>query len=127
MSKILSIATVAVLILHGLIHLMGTVTYLQLSTVDGLAYKTTLLNGRWDVGQPGIAVFGVLWAVTAIGFIVSAAGLIAGRSWTHPMLVGVTLLSLVITALDWNTAFAGAILNVVILIALWLRPLISER
>ena len=127
MSKIFSVAAVAVLILHGIIHLMGIVTYLRLGVVEGMTYKTTLLNGRWDVGQTGIAVFGILWAVSAAGFIVSAIGLSAGWTWAQPMLISVTILSLVLTALDWNTAFAGVILNVIILIAVWLGPRIVER
>ncbi|MDX1378761.1 MAG: hypothetical protein R3307_07930 [Anaerolineales bacterium] len=125
MSKIFYGITVGILIVHGLIHLMGTVTYLRLGSVEGLTYKTTLFNGRWDVGQTGMAVFGALWAVAAIGFVIAAIGLIAGWSWSQPMLICVTILSLVLTALDWNTAFAGVILNIVILIAVWLGPRLS--
>lgn len=51
--KTLSIIAMIVLILHGLIHLMGTVTYMKLGTVQGLTYKTTLLGGRWDLGEKG--------------------------------------------------------------------------
>jgi type IV secretory pathway VirB6-like protein len=31
-------------------------------------------------------------------------------------------LSLVLTALDWNAAFAGVLLNIAILVLLWLGP-----
>ena len=41
---------------------MGTVTYFQLGIFEELPYKTTLLNGSWNVGQTGIATFGALWA-----------------------------------------------------------------
>ncbi len=44
--KTLSVTAAVILILHGLIHLMGTVTYMKLGTVQGLTYKTTLLGGR---------------------------------------------------------------------------------
>ena len=127
MSKIFYSIAIGILILHGLIHLMGTVTYLRLGTVEGLNYKTTLLNGRWDVGKTGMAVFGALWAVAAIGFIVAAVGLIGGWTWAQAVLINVTILSLVLTALDWNTAFAGFILNVVILSVIRLGPRIAER
>lgn len=57
-----------VLIAHGLIHLMGTTVYMRLGDIIGFTYKTTLLGGRWDVGSAGISVFGLLWAVAAVGF-----------------------------------------------------------
>ena len=43
----------ALLVVHGLIHLMGTVNYMKLGTVQGLTYKITLLG--WDIEKP---VFG---------------------------------------------------------------------
>lgn len=88
---------------------------MQLTTIEGMAYKTTLLGGRWDLGEAGIRVFGALWVVAAIGFAVAAVALLAGWGWWQPVLVGVTLFSLVLTALDWSNAFASVIINIVIL------------
>jgi len=42
------------------------------------------------------------------------------------MTLGVTLLSLVLTALDWDVAFAGVILNIAILALLWLGPRVAS-
>lgn len=119
-SKKLPVFAAIILALHGLIHLMGTVTYLQIGTVEGFAYKTTLLNGSWDLGPSGIAVFGALWAVAANGFLAAAVSLLVDRDCAQPMLLGVTLFSLTLTALDWSTAYAGAIINLGILAAFWL-------
>lgn len=124
--KTLSIIAAIVLILHGLIHLMGTVTYVKLGTVQGLTYKTTLLGDRWDLGESGIAVYGALWAVATVGFVIAAIALLAGWEWYRPFLMGVAALSLVITSLDWKDARAGAILNIVILIILGLGPYITK-
>jgi len=41
------------------------------------------------------------------------------------LLLGTTLLSLVITGLDWSVAYIGAIINVVILGILLLVPLFT--
>lgn len=60
MSKTLIIIAAIVLVLHGLIHLMGTAVYLKWAHIEGLHDKTTLLGGRWDVGEGGIKVFGAL-------------------------------------------------------------------
>ncbi|MCC6300560.1 MAG: ABC transporter permease [Anaerolineales bacterium] len=124
--KILSVVIALALILHGLIHLMGTVTYMKLGAVQGLTYKTTLLGGRWNLGENGIAVYGALWALAAIGFAAAAIALLAGWDWYRPALMGVALFSFALTALDWKVAFAGVILNVVILAWLWLAPLIGK-
>ena len=123
--KVITVLAAILLILHGLIHLMGTVVYTKLGTVKGLSYKTTLLGGRWDLGEGGITVFGALWAVAAVGFVVAALALLTGWSWWKPVLIGVTLFSLVLTSLDWGVAFAGIVVNLGILAALWLGPRIA--
>jgi hypothetical protein len=111
-----------VLIAHGLIHLMGTTVYMRLGDVQGFSYKTTLLGGRWDVGAAGISVFGSLWAVAAVGFVAASVGMLTGSSWWQPVLIVVSVFSLVLTGLDSSLAFAGVILNLVILALLfWSR------
>ena len=125
MLKIVLIVATIVLVLHGLIHLMGTVAYMKLGVIQQLPYKTTVLGGRWDLGAGGIAVYGVLWAVAAIGFVVAALAFWFGWVGWQPLLLGMTLLSLVLTALDWDVAFAGVILNIAILALLWLQPLLT--
>lgn len=122
MSKIILTVAAVVLILHGLIHFMGTTSYLQLADLPELPYKTTVLDGRWDLGESGVAVYGVLWAVAAIGFVIAALAFWLGWAWWQPVLLGVTLLSLALTILDWNVAFVGVIVNVAILALLWLEP-----
>ncbi len=120
LTKAFLIFPAIILALHGLIHLMGTITYLQIGTIEGFAYKTTLLNGVWELGSPGIAVFGALWAVAANGFLAAAVSILVDRDCSQPMLLVMTLFSLTLTALDWSTAFGGTIMNLVILVAFWL-------
>ena len=111
-----------ILVAHGLIHLIGTTVYLRLGEITGFAYKTTLLGGRWDLGAAGIGVFGALWAVAAVGFIVAAIGMLTSSSWWQAALIAVTIFSLLLTGLDSSLAFAGIGLNIVILIAVfWMR------
>ncbi len=120
--KTLIILAALALILHGIIHLMGTATYMKLGAVQGLTYKTTLLDGRWDLGENGIALYGALWALAAIGFGAAAIALLAGWDWYRPALIAAAVFSLALTVLDYKVAFAGAILNVIILAWLWLAP-----
>lgn len=119
-SKKIHVFAAIALALHGLIHLMGTITYLQIGTIEGFTYKSTLLNGSWDLGPSGIAVFGALWAVAANGFLAAAVSILIDRDYAQPMLLAMTLFSLTLTALDWSTAYAGIIVNLIILVAIWI-------
>jgi hypothetical protein len=118
----MTIIVAIVLIVHGLIHLMGTAVYVGHAQIKGLAYKTTLLSGRWDLGDEGIRIFGALWVLPAVGFIAAALALLAGWEWWKVALVGVALLSFVLTALDWSNAFMGAIVDIAILVLALLGP-----
>ena len=119
MSKIIRIIAAVILFFHGLIHLMGTTVYMKLGNLEGFPYKTTILNGRIDLGENGIYLFGVLWALAAIGFVVTAVGLFTQRKWNQSLLVGVSIFSLVLTGLDWESASTGAIVNIAILAIVW--------
>jgi hypothetical protein len=94
------------------------VVYWQLAVVNEIPYKTTLLNGRWDIGDPGMRIFSLLWLVGTIGFVVAAAGMALRTAWWQPVMLVTALFSLVITILDWDAAKFGAITNIIILIIL---------
>ncbi len=126
MPRTLIVFAAVILVLHGLVHLMGTTVYMKLGTIQNLPYKTTVLGGRVDLGEGGMRLFGALWAIAAAGFVVAGVGLMAGWPWWRPLLVVVTFFSLTLTVADWQAAFAGAIVNVIILAALWLVPLVHR-
>jgi hypothetical protein len=118
----LIIGAAAVLALHGLIHLMGTTVYMQWSTIEGFPYKTTLLGGRWDLGASGVRLFGLMWLLAAVGIVVAGVGLFTHAAWLPPVLLVATLLSLAICTLDWELAWRGAVIDLVILVLLALAP-----
>ena len=113
------------LALHGLIHLLGFTSYLNLVTVPTLPYKTAVLGGRLDLGAAGMSLFGLAWGVAALGFVLVAAGYLFGWAWWRPALIAVTLLSLVVTVLDYGPAWAGIVVNLAILALLFLVPRLS--
>ena len=119
------VAAGILMVLHGLIHLMGTTVYMELGSLEALPYKTTLLGGRWELGAGGIRVFGALWLMPAVGFALAGTALVAGWSWPTLLLVIVTLFSLTLTLLDWDRAFAGALFNTAILGVVWAGPSIA--
>jgi len=122
MLRTMTIAAVAVLVLHGLVHLIGTAVYMRLAEVAEMPYKTVLLGGAWDVGDGGIRLFGALWALAALGFLAAAAAWLLALSGWPSLLAGVTLFSLALTVLDYQVAFMGVVVNLAILAALAVAP-----
>lgn len=115
-----------ILMIHGLVHLMGSSVYLKLAEIEGLPYKTSLLNGLWEVGSQGITVFGALWIPAAIGFVVIGGLWLIPNKLLKRWIVWITTFSLVLTVLDYSTAYAGILVNVVVL-AVVLPSLRSEN
>lgn len=115
----------AFFVLHGLVHLLGVTAYWRLGRVDGLAYKTTVGGGRWDLGDRGIRVYGGAFLLAALGFVIAGIGVASQATWWPPLVIGAALVSLAVTALDWETAHTGAILDVAILGAIGLALAMS--
>ncbi len=107
---------------HGVIHLMGLIAYWPLGTLAELPYKTTLLDGRWDVGRGGMRLYSVLWLLAAVGFVVAAVGLVLRWDGWWTLLLATTLLSLLVTALDWRASYRGAVIDLILLAGLLLWP-----
>jgi hypothetical protein len=119
MIRILSISVAVIAILHGLVHLMGFAAYWPLANVPELPYKTSLLNGRWEVGAAGMRLFSLLWLLAALGWVVAGVLLVFKQPSWAPLMLGATLLSLVICILDWGAAFRGAWIDLVFLVILF--------
>jgi hypothetical protein len=119
MIRLLSLSLAALAVIHGLIHLMGFVAYWPLATISDLPYKTSLLNGLLEVGVLGMRLFGLLWLLAALGWVVAGVWLIFQRPAWAPLMLGAALLSLVICILDWGVAFRGALIDLVFLVILF--------
>lgn len=120
--KLVPIVIGTFVLLHGVVHLMGTASYLKLGTISDMPYKTSILGGRVDLGKTGIGIFGLLFLVSAIGFVVAAIGIWTGWAYWPAVLMAVATFSLVLTLMDWSVAYVGATINLIILLALWFRP-----
>ena len=122
MQRLLFVGAGAILVLHGLVHLMGTTVYSGRGKIEGLPYKTALLGGRWEVGETGMFLFGGLWLIPVVGFCVLGTALVFNGPVSTVALVLTTVISLVLTSLDWDRAFAGAAVDAAILVALATAP-----
>jgi len=107
-----------ILILHGLVHLLGFALYWKLTDIEGLTYKTTFLGGRINLGEINMKIYGALWLLCMLGFLVASVGIFTRQYWWPTLTIMTAILSLVITIMDWSEARFGVIVNIGILIVL---------
>lgn len=103
------------LVLHGIAHLVGFVVPWNLLNVEDVEYKTTLLSGRWDVGDLGIRLVGILWLAGAAAFIATGAALLAGAAWWKKAAFYTSLGSLTLSVLGWPDSRIGVAINFLLL------------
>jgi hypothetical protein len=116
----LRIITAAILILHGFVHILGFLVYCQISKIEGINYKTTILADKLDIGHAGTRIYGVFWLLITIAFIISGVALILLLPWWQSLTLWITILSLIITTLGWPDSRFGVFVNIIILIFLFI-------
>ena len=90
--------------------------------MQDIPYKTTLLAGRWDIGDKGIRAFGIVWFLILIGYVAGAIGVAFNQNWWYVVTMAMTSISLIVCILDVPAAKFGVIINVVLLILLIIGP-----
>jgi hypothetical protein len=106
------------LVLHGLVHLMGFFAYWPLATIPDLPYKTAVLAGQLELGAVGIQIFSIFWLIPALGFAATSIAMIGRWHRWQSVLLTMTIISFVVTVLDWQVAFRGTIIDLAILLVL---------
>lgn len=111
------IQTIAAILiaLHGVIHLIGFVTPWRIATLEGFAYRTTIFNGAFDVGDVGVRVIGLVWLGLTFGFLAAGYGVWRGEPWAIGLTGVLAIVSLVVCLLGLPETFAGIAINIVIL------------
>lgn len=95
----------ALLVIHGLIHILGFVKAFDLATVDQLVRPIT---------RPA----GILWLTCTVLFLAAAGMLLAGASWWWlPGLVAL-ILSQALIIMSWSDARFGTIANLLLVLPL---------
>ncbi len=113
----------ALLVAHGIAHLVGFVVPWRLLASADMPYKTTILAGRIDVGANGIRLVGVLWLL--VGAMTMGAAIAWRLDWPDPMALtaAALLLSLPLCIVEWPLTKIGLAVDVVLLVAL---PVIAQ-
>jgi len=116
----------ALLIAHGVAHLVGFVVPWKLVSTTEVPYRTTVLGGVSDLGDAGARALGVVWLMAALAFVLLAGSVLAGsnvRPWALAMLALSSLLCIV----GWPEARIGLVVNVVLLTVLLAMPDLAAR
>jgi hypothetical protein len=108
----------ALLVAHGIAHLVGFVASWRLATFAEMPYKTTVLAGQADIGDIGIRVMGGLWLLAALGFVAAAAAVITGTDWATRFTVTLAVASSVLCVIAWPEARIGLAVNLGLMTAL---------
>ena len=96
---------------HGIAHGVGfAVSWHVISTID-LPYSTTVFGGRWNVGDEGIRLVGLLWLLAGAACLIAAAGVVTDAPWAVGATIAALVLSLAMCAVGWPAARTGVYLN----------------
>jgi hypothetical protein len=104
----------ALLLIHGFAHVVGFIVSWKLAKLEEMPYKTTLLGGRWDVGDAGIRGVGVLWALVGLGMFTLGGVLALTGFLSEGQLLAFSLVSSVLCVLGWPDSKLGLVANAVI-------------
>ncbi|HEX6051724.1 MAG TPA: hypothetical protein VFZ21_20795 [Gemmatimonadaceae bacterium] len=114
------LALAILMALHGIAHMVGFAGSWQLAASSDLPYKTTVLNGRLDLGDTGIRALGLLWVLAALAFVFVAAGAVLEAGWWAKAAVITAVGSLVLTSLELPAARVGLVLNLFLIVVVLL-------
>ena len=90
----------------------------QLASMNEIPYKTTVLGGNVDLGDAGIRVVGVLWAVAAVAFVTVSGATAFDKPWWPTAAVIVALSSMALTLLELPQAKIGLVVNLALITTL---------
>lgn len=100
--SIAKLAFIALLLGHGLIHLLGFLKAFDLAQVNQLTLEISRLVG-------------LLWLLAALLFVVTAAALAMKQRWWWATAIAAALLSQLLIFTAWQDAMFGSIANLIIL------------
>ena len=108
-------AAAIVLALHGLVHALGFVALWRMAELEGIAYRTSVVDGRLEIGDAGARILGLAWLVLVPAFLVAAYGVVTARRWALPVVGLVAAASLVVSILGLPDSRPGLMIDVAIL------------
>jgi hypothetical protein len=104
-----------VLALHGVIHLIGFVSPWRVASLEGFAYRTTVLGGAFDIGDVGVRAMGLVWLGLTFGFLAGAHAVWREKPWAVGLSGVLAVVSLIACVAGLPETAAGVAIDVVVL------------
>lgn len=109
------IALATLMIAHGIAHLARFAIPWRLAPRSGAPVRTTVLDGRIDIGEGGVRALGSLWLALAMAFCLAALGAFAATDWWLLVAFLAALVSMMLCLLEWPQARFGVGANLLVL------------
>lgn len=107
-----------VIIIHAVAHLVGFVVPWKIAKLEEMPYKTTVLGGKYNVGDKWIRVIGLFWLTASILFFAAVAGIILELQWWKSFVVGASVFSFILSIIGLPDSRIGLWFNVLLILFL---------
>jgi hypothetical protein len=108
------------LFIHGFAHLVGFIVPWKITQIEEMPYKTTLLNGSFDLGDIGIRIVGIFWLLIALSFFVSSYLIITQNPIGFIFTIFIILISIIFCIFGWPDSKIGVLANFFILLVIFI-------
>lgn len=113
------------LILHGFAHMPAVFGSWNIATFDDVTRQPNFL--LTSAGDTMIYVLGAVWFFAALSFVIAGIGVLRQSAWWPMMIALALVLSVPMTVLWREDAFAGLLINGVLLAAMGVWYLLGIR
>ncbi|MHA2249650.1 MAG: hypothetical protein ACXAD7_04770 [Candidatus Kariarchaeaceae archaeon] len=107
---------VAIMTIHGLIHLMGGLSELDLAEIEDISGETL-----FTLSNTARKVLGVIWLLVVVLFLIASYGLISENDWWQIIAIIAVAVSQILIIIWWTDAKFGTIANFLIIIGMVYR------
>ncbi len=107
-----------VFIAFGIAHLAGFLVYWKFIEIEGFPWRNDFFDGRYEVGDYGVWVVGILWLVAGLAFILAGILAVATNATWEIFTLITAVFSLGLTAACRPETKYGVVINIVIIVFL---------
>ena len=105
----------AILLIHGFAHLVGFIVPWKIDNLKEMPYKTTLFNGKVDVGEIGTRIVGILLLIISIAFFTCGVGIFLHTNWWEWLTIITSIFSFFLCISGLLDARIGVFVNISII------------
>jgi hypothetical protein len=120
----MKLAIVALLTVHGLIHVIGFAGSWGLADFQGATRAPTNFITAQPT-DPIVRALGVVWLLALAAFLLAAVLLVGDSTLWRPVAIAGAVISMVPVSLWWQNASMGAVANALVLVAVLAAPRLS--